>query len=134
MARDKHFVTDVLLIIPANFRTTGKNLRATGLDSNLPSERFRFRRSGRSSLNACSDQNLILIPALYTNASIWLAIDGDRTATQRQCLFSNFAIVDQPVAGPAILATSQRFFFNFVFLRQDSNSAKYDQRNNQDTS
>src|SRR6185312_15468243 len=39
-SRDKHFVTDVPLIIPLTLRTARKNLRATSFDSNLPAKRF----------------------------------------------------------------------------------------------
>jgi hypothetical protein len=87
-------------------------------------------------LHAGSNQNLILIPTFYVDASVLPAVNRDRAATQRQRLLSNFAIADQPVVVPAVLITRQRtiFIFALLFLRQACNTGERQQRSNQHTS
>src|SRR6185503_17950401 len=126
--RNEHFVANVPMIISATFRATCKDLRTAGLYSYLLPQRTSFFRRRRTRVDARADEDLILVPTFYRNASVFPAIDSDCPARHGQCLLSHFAVADQPVVPVVVVTTGQRLPF---VLRDHSDAGESHQRSNQ---
>jgi hypothetical protein len=114
---DEHFVADVPVIVSTIFRTTRKNLRATGFDSDLLASASASAAVGAPFARALAPEPGSG-PTLYGNASVLLAVDRDRAAAQRERLLSDFAIADQPVVVPVVSRQVSERSLSFLSFAQ----------------